>query len=64
MKEKIIINKSILVDIWNETEEINCNFEQLTNDELIQCKKTIKNRVEKVLNDLNPYIDEKDLNIN
>ena len=50
-----------LVATYNEVEEVLTNFEQLTDEELIEVKGTIKQRLENALHWLGKYVSDEDI---
>ena len=52
------IPKSVVKEAWNQIEEVNADFDQLTDDELINCKQVIKNRLATALSLLGAYVDD------
>ena len=53
--------KNDLVATWNEIEEVLTDFRDLTNEELIECREAIYNRLGNALYWLDKYVDEKDV---
>jgi ElaB/YqjD/DUF883 family membrane-anchored ribosome-binding protein len=53
--------KNDLVATYNEVEEVLTNFEQLTDEEIIEVKRTIKQRLENSLYWLGKYVSDEDI---
>ena len=53
--------KNDLVVVWNEIEEVNSCFHELTDEELIDCRSALKKRLEDALHWLDKYVDEEDV---
>lgn len=53
--------KNDLVATYNEVEEVLTNFEQLTDEEIIEVKETIKQRLKNALYWLDKYVDDEDV---
>jgi len=54
--------KADIVDSWNEAEELHTSLTTLTDEEIIECKDALINRVNNILNYLGKYVTEEDLN--
>lgn len=50
-----------LVATYTEVEEVLTNFNQLTNEDIIECKEVIINRLENALYWLSKYVSEDDI---
>ena len=50
-----------LVATYNEVEEVLTDFEQLTDEELIEVKRTVKQRLENALHWLGKYVSDEDI---
>jgi len=53
-------NKTDIIEAWDEIEETITSFNELTNEELIDCKSSILNRLNKALSLLDKYVPEQD----
>ena len=53
--------KNDLVATYNEVEEVLADFEQLTDEELIEVKEAIKNRLKMALQWLGKYVSDEDI---
>lgn len=53
--------KNDLVATYNEVEEVLTDFNQLTDEELIEVKETIKQRLENALHWLGKYVSDEDI---
>lgn len=53
--------KNDLVVTYNEVEEVLANFNQLTNEELVEVKEVIKMRLNNALYWLGKYVSEEDI---
>lgn len=47
-----------LLIAWNEIEEVCCDFRDMTDQEIIKCRKTILERTRKALGIMEDFIDE------
>ena len=50
-----------LVVAWNEAEELSCSLRELNDDEIIECKQSLLQRINIIMNCLDKYVSEKDL---
>ena len=41
--------KDLITEIFDDVEETHCSLRELTDDELIDCRKTLEKRLERVL---------------
>lgn len=53
--------KNDLIATYNEVEEVLTDFNQLTDEELIEVKNTITNRLEMALHWLGKYVSDEDI---
>ena len=53
--------KNDLVVTWNEIEEARTSFKELSDAELIECRDSIQERLEKALYWLDKHVDEEDI---
>jgi|TARA_R100000455_G_C6134452_1_gene30266 hypothetical protein len=51
--------KSLLDEIFDDVEETNCSLRELTDDELIDCRKTLEQRLERVLKTIINYTENR-----
>jgi hypothetical protein len=51
--------KSLLDEIFDDIEETNCSLRELTDDELIDCRKTLEQRLERVLKTIINYTENR-----
>jgi hypothetical protein len=42
-------NETTLAFIWNEAEELSCSLRELTDDELIDCRKALLDRAKAIM---------------
>ena len=55
------MNRLDIVKAWNEAEELSCSLNELNDDEIIECKQSLLDRVNIIMSCLNKYVSEKDL---
>ena len=55
------MNRLDIVKAWNEAEELSCSLRELNDDEIIECKESLLDRVDIIMSCLNKYVSEKDL---
>ncbi len=53
--------KNDLIASWNEAEELHTSFGDLTDEELIECKESLKSRIDAILHCLEKYVSEEDI---
>jgi len=53
--------KQDLMETWNEIEEVITSFKELSDAELITCRDTLQQSLEKALHWLDKYVDEEDV---
>ena len=53
--------KQSVVEAWNEAEELHQSLSTLTDNEIVQCRKALKDRAEKIMNLLSDYVSEEDV---
>ena len=51
--------KSLFDEIFDDVEETNCSLRELTDDELIDCRKTLEQRLERVLKTIINYTENR-----
>jgi FixJ family two-component response regulator len=61
MKMKVEIDKEDLLMAWNETEETICSMESLSDEEIIECKNSLLERMRDVLSALGKYVTNEDV---
>ena len=52
--------KNLLDEIFDDIEETNCSLRELTDDELIDCRKTLEQRLERVLKTIINHTENKE----
>jgi uncharacterized protein (DUF433 family) len=50
-----------VLEAWSESEEITANFDQLTDEELIECLPSIRERAKRIQSLLGTYVSGEDL---
>ena len=55
------MNRLDIVKAWNEAEELSCSLNELNDDEIIECKQSLLDRVNIIMSCLSKYVSEKDL---
>tara|TARA_R100000656_G_scaffold37069_1_gene31421 strand:+ start:1007 stop:1192 length:186 start_codon:yes stop_codon:yes gene_type:complete len=55
------MSKLNIVVAWNEAEELSCSLRELNDDEIIECKQSLLERVNIIMSCLGKYVSEKDL---
>ena len=55
------MNRLDIVEAWNEAEELSCSLRELNDDDIIECKQSILDRVNIIMSCLDKYVSEKDL---
>jgi hypothetical protein len=50
---------NLLNEIFDDIEETNCSLRELTDDELIDCRKTLEQRLERVLKTIINYTENR-----
>jgi uncharacterized protein (DUF433 family) len=50
-----------IIKSWSEAEEITANFDQLTEEELIECLPALRERADNIQRMLGQYLSEEDL---
>ena len=60
IKEKVMKKKDQyqLLKAWNEIEEVSCDLRDLSDTELIECRKVMEERTDKALGIISDFIDE------
>ena len=56
------ITKKELYEAWNEIEECVTDFNELSDKQIIACRKAIQQRLEKALAILHPFVNNKEDN--
>ncbi len=54
------MNRLDIVKAWNAAEELSCALRELNNDEIIECKQSLLDRVNIIMSCLDKYVSEKD----
>ena len=58
MKQEL---KNDLVASWNEAEELKTSLDELSDNELIDCRESLKERSKNILHWLSKYVSEEDI---
>ena len=53
--------KNDLIATWNELEEAKTSMDELTNEELVECRQVITDRINLAFHWLSKYVDESDI---
>ena len=55
--------KQSVTEAWNEAEELHQSLSTLNNDEIVQCRKALRERAEKIMKLLTDFVCEADLQL-